>query len=140
MNQSHVLRARRPGRVTVNALMRAFVAELAAEGVPNPLGQELTLAAVWDDLCRLAGEAPPPPVEHLLAGTAAASPALVVLAAEGSISALCARLLHDLRANRIPRPLSRPYPVGLVWADLCRLAGERPPAAVRALLDAPVAC
>ena len=44
---------------TINDLMRALVDELAVEGVPAPLGQPFTLAAVWLDLCRLAGEPPP---------------------------------------------------------------------------------
>ena len=45
--------------MTVNDLMTALVDELAAGGVPDALTQPLTLAAVWDDLARLAGEAPP---------------------------------------------------------------------------------
>ncbi len=45
--------------MTVNELMTALVDELAAGGVPDVLTQPLTLAAVWDDLARLAGEAPP---------------------------------------------------------------------------------
>ena len=44
---------------TINELMRALMDELAAEGVPVPLGESFTLAAVWLDLCRLAGERPP---------------------------------------------------------------------------------
>ena len=48
---------------TINGLMRALVDELAAEGVPEPLGESFTLAAVWLDLCHLAGE--PPPTEVL---------------------------------------------------------------------------
>ncbi len=48
---------------TINGLMQALVDELAAEGVPVPLGESFTLAAVWLDLCRLAGE--PPPAEVL---------------------------------------------------------------------------
>ena len=44
---------------TVNGLMRALVAELTEGEVPRPLRQSFTLAAVWLDLCRLAGEAPP---------------------------------------------------------------------------------
>ena len=44
---------------TINALLRSLVAELAAEGVPTPLRQPFTLAAIWLDLCRLVGEVPP---------------------------------------------------------------------------------
>ncbi len=50
----------------VNDLMTALVDELGADGVPDVLDQPLTLAAVWDDLARLAGEVPPRWVaEHL---------------------------------------------------------------------------
>jgi hypothetical protein len=40
----------------LNAVMAAVVDGLAAEGVPDALAQPLTLAAVWADLARLAGE------------------------------------------------------------------------------------
>ncbi len=42
--------------MTVNELMTALIDELAAGDVPDVLAQPLTLAAVWDDLARLAGE------------------------------------------------------------------------------------
>ncbi len=128
------------GRTPINTLMRAFVAELATAGVPDPLVQELTFAAVCDDLCRLAGEVTPPFVACLLGGAAPGECTRGPLAIAGPIAALCARLLTELRAGAIGRPLAEPLAVGLVWADLCRLAGEEPPAAVRALLDAPVRC
>ena len=51
---------------TINGLMRALVDELKAEGVPTPLGESFTLAAVWLDLCRLAGEPPPADVLAVL--------------------------------------------------------------------------
>jgi hypothetical protein len=51
--------------VTLNAIMAALVAELRAGGIPNPLGESFTLAAMWDDLARLAGEAPPAEVAAL---------------------------------------------------------------------------
>lgn len=130
-----------PVHFTVNALMRAFVADLAAEGVPNPLGQELVFAAIWDDLCRLAKETAPMPVRRLLDdGEVAPSAAVPTPVAAGPVTALCTRLLAELRAGAVTRPLAQPLAVGLVWADLCRLAGEEPPAIVRALLDAPVRC
>ncbi len=44
--------------MSVNRLLTALVAELEAGGVPTPLTQSLTLAAVWCDLARLAGEDP----------------------------------------------------------------------------------
>ena len=40
----------------INQLMSALVAELAAEEIPQPLSQRFTLAAIWQDLARLAGE------------------------------------------------------------------------------------
>ncbi len=45
--------------MSVNTLLSALVAELEAGDVPDPCGQSFTLAAVWCDLARLAGEAPP---------------------------------------------------------------------------------
>ena len=50
----------------VNALLGALVAELEAEAIPAPLRQPLTLAAVWADLCRLAGEELPLEVRLLI--------------------------------------------------------------------------
>lgn len=126
-------------RPAINTLMRAFVAELAAEGVPDPLEQELTFAALCDDLCRLAGEVTPPFIGHLL-GASYREGARGLPATAGPIGALCLRLLTELRAEGVERPLAQPLSVGLVWADLCHLAGEEPPAVVGALLDAPVCC
>ena len=45
--------------MTVNELLAALCDELAAGDVAEPLGESFTLAAVWLDLCRLAGEEPP---------------------------------------------------------------------------------
>ena len=45
--------------MSVNDLMAALCDELAAGDVAEPLGESFTLALVWLDLCRLAGEAPP---------------------------------------------------------------------------------
>jgi len=42
--------------MTINALMATLVAELAADEIPQPLAQRFTLAAIWADLARLAGE------------------------------------------------------------------------------------
>ena len=53
---------------TINDLMRTLVDELAAEGVPSPLAESFTLAAVWLDLCRMAGEMPPTDVLAILDG------------------------------------------------------------------------
>ncbi len=52
--------------MTVNDALRALCDELAADGVPAPLAQSFTLAAVWADLARLAGEEPPAAVVALL--------------------------------------------------------------------------
>ncbi len=45
--------------MTINALMAALVAELEDGEIPQPLAQSFTLANVWSDLARLAGEALP---------------------------------------------------------------------------------
>ena len=42
--------------MTLNALMIALVAELADGEIPMPLAQSFTLANVWADLARIAGE------------------------------------------------------------------------------------
>ncbi len=52
--------------MSVNRLLSALVAELVEGDVPTPLTQSLTLAAVWCDLARLAGEEPPAAVVELL--------------------------------------------------------------------------
>ena len=45
--------------MTINDAFRALCDELAADGVPAPLAQPFTLAALWCDLCALAAEEPP---------------------------------------------------------------------------------
>lgn len=52
--------------MTINALMAALVAELTENEIPNPLAERFTLANVWADLARLAGEKPPAPVLALV--------------------------------------------------------------------------
>jgi hypothetical protein len=43
-----------------------YLAHLVAEGIPDPLGQPLTLACVLADLCDFAYLEPPPAIaEHL---------------------------------------------------------------------------
>lgn len=42
--------------MTINALMVALVAELTENEIPAPLSKRFTLAMVWADLARLAGE------------------------------------------------------------------------------------
>ena len=52
--------------MTINAILEALRDELAADGVPAPLAQRFTLAALWCDLARLAGEEVPAAVAALL--------------------------------------------------------------------------
>ncbi len=42
--------------MTINAIMAALVADLTADEIPTPLTERFTLAHVWSDLARLAGE------------------------------------------------------------------------------------
>ena len=51
--------------------------------------------------------------------------------------ALC-RLADEL-STEIPDLLTAPLTFGLVWLDLCRLAGEPVPADVAALAETPIA-
>jgi hypothetical protein len=51
-----------------------------------------------------------------------------------SVNALFAALVAELEED-CPAPLSQRLTLGHVWIDLCRLAGETPPAHVLALLD-----
>ena len=50
----------------INHWMSVLVEELATDGVPDPLTQSFPLSAIWDDLCRLAGERPPDQVRVLV--------------------------------------------------------------------------
>ncbi len=45
--------------MTITEALHALCAELAADDVPDPCGQSFTLAALWCDLARLAGEEAP---------------------------------------------------------------------------------
>lgn len=51
---------------TINETLRALIAEMAAGDVPDPLAQPCTLALVWADLARLAGEPLPAEVAVLI--------------------------------------------------------------------------
>ncbi len=64
--------------MTINALLLALVAELRAEGVPDPLNERFTLAAVWADLARLAGETVPPALVAALDGPVPLAPPVPV--------------------------------------------------------------
>lgn len=48
----------------INRLMTTLLDELRIEGLADPLAEAFTLAALWDDLSRLAGETPPPAVRR----------------------------------------------------------------------------
>ena len=56
--------------MTVNDLIAALVDELAEELDAEPLGESFTLAPLWLDLCRLAGEEPPAFLTALVDGPA----------------------------------------------------------------------
>jgi hypothetical protein len=42
----------------INRMMTQLVDDLRADDVADPLRERLLPAAIWDDLCRLAGEVP----------------------------------------------------------------------------------
>jgi hypothetical protein len=52
----------------INRCMALLVEELRADGIAEPLAEEFTLGAVWDDLCRLSGETPPAAVRQMFEG------------------------------------------------------------------------
>ncbi len=58
--------------MTITDALAALVAELAEGGVPDPLAQRFTLAFVWADLARIAGEILPPEVAAVLDAPACA--------------------------------------------------------------------
>lgn len=53
------------------------------------------------------------------------------------INTAFAALLHELAAE-IPDVLRESFTFAVLWADLCRIAGEPVPRAVAAVLDAPL--
>lgn len=55
----------------ITETFRALVAELAEEGLPDPLTRPMALFAVWADACRIAGEPEPPEVAALMDAPAA---------------------------------------------------------------------
>lgn len=108
----------------VNAAMRALVDELVRRepgdgGAIDPLHRRISLVALQRRLARLTRGLPIP---H---------------AAGGRLDDLLADFLAELRAEEIPCAETALLRIGLVWADLCTLAGEEPPRAVAALLDEP---
>ena len=135
--------------MSINRWMTLLVDELRDDGVPGPLHRSFTLAAVWDDLCQIAGEEPPAGVRALLEDVAGCTRPIPRPAPPGdagrlepprqgnrmTVNSVFAALMADLEAGDVPTPLSQPLTLGLVWADLCRLTNEAPPRAVLALLD-----
>ncbi len=73
--------------MTINDALQSLVADLAAEGIADPLAEPLTLAAVWHDLCHLTGEPLPSEVAALLDGPRPIRP---VLAAPKPTRPVCA--------------------------------------------------
>ena len=135
--------------MSINRCMALLVNELRDDGIASPLHRSFTLAAVWDDLCRIAGEEPPAAVRALLEDVAGRTQSTREPAPPGgagrrelprqgngvTVNSVFAALVADLEAGDVPAPLSQLLTLGLVWADLCRLSNEAPPAAVLALLD-----
>ncbi len=52
--------------MSINTILAALVKELVEGGMDDPLGEPLTLAALWADLARIAGEQLPADVGALL--------------------------------------------------------------------------
>ena len=126
----------------INRYLSILVDELRAEGVPDPLHQRFTLAAVWDDLARLGGEVPPAAVRAMLGGSwpgrSRALPPATCPAGAGEASPINAALAAaqaELAEGGVPVPLAQPCTLGFLWADLSRLAGEEVVPEVRAMLD-----
>ncbi len=55
--------------MTINECMVLLVEELREGEIPLPLAQSFTLATVWADLARLAGEVPPVAVQAIVGDT-----------------------------------------------------------------------
>ena len=47
-----------------------------------------------------------------------------------TINELLQALYDELAAGDVPTPLWQSFPLATIWHDLCRLAGEEPPADV----------
>ena len=91
--------------MNINTTMAALVEELVEGGMDDPLGESLTLAALWADLARLAGEPLPADVAALLDGPRPLRP---VLAAPESMQRVCAvapmgRDASQIRLGRMAR-------------------------------------
>ncbi len=51
---------------TINSAMTTLLEELAEDGVPDVLAASFTFVAIWQDLCRIAGETVPADVAAVL--------------------------------------------------------------------------
>ena len=137
--------------MSINRCMGLLVEELRDDGMPDPLYQSFTLAAIWDDLCRTTGEQPHAVVRTLLEDAAGATELVPSRTSEdrrgapgsqrqrngATVNTLFAALIAELEAEDVPRVLSQPLTLGLIWADLCRLADEAVPTTIRDMLDTP---
>ena len=47
-----------------------------------------------------------------------------------TVNDLLQGLYDELEADDVPAPLHQSFPLATIWLDLCRLAGEEPPADV----------
>jgi hypothetical protein len=54
-----------------------------------------------------------------------------------SVNDLLSRLCDELAEGDVPEPLAQAFTLAPLWLDLCRLAGEEPPAFLVALIDGP---
>jgi hypothetical protein len=54
-----------------------------------------------------------------------------------SVNDLLARLCDELAEGDVAEPLGETFTLAPLWLDLCRLAGEEPPAFLVALIDGP---
>jgi len=66
--------------MTIADALAALVAELEEGDVPEPLRESFTLALVWHDLARIAGEPVPAAVAAILDGPAVHTPPARALA------------------------------------------------------------
>ncbi len=82
--------------MTISYCLTKLLDELREAGIANPLAERFTLAATWDDLCRLAGEETPEPVCATLGG-GLATPGSADRAAEPPTAA---GWRHDPARNR----------------------------------------
>jgi hypothetical protein len=64
--------------MSINTILAALVEELVEGGMDDPLAEPLTLAALWSDLARIAGEPLPADVAALVDGPRPIRPVLAV--------------------------------------------------------------